>query len=91
MLNNKIWIVIPAYNEAANISGVISQLKEITANIVVIDDCSADKTLEIVKGLGVKLLQHIVNRGQGAALQTGTEYALLQGCLLYTSPSPRDS
>jgi glycosyltransferase involved in cell wall biosynthesis len=89
MLDSKVWIVIPAYNEEKNISGVISQLKEVTSNIVVVDDCSVDDTVEIVsaiggsasggKGLNVKLLQHIVNRGQGAALQTGTEFALNQG------------
>lgn len=79
MLNDKVWIVIPAYNESRNISGVISKLKEVTANIVVIDDCSSDNTYEIVKGLNVKLLKHIVNRGQGAALQTGNEHALSQG------------
>jgi polyprenyl-phospho-N-acetylgalactosaminyl synthase len=79
MLDPKVWVVIPAYNEAKNISGVISKLKEVTANIVIVDDCSKDNTAEIVKGLKVKLLQHIVNRGQGAALQTGTEYALSQG------------
>jgi glycosyltransferase involved in cell wall biosynthesis len=79
MLDNKVWIVIPAYNEEQNISGVISQLKEITSNIVIVDDCSSDNTGEIVKGLNVKLLSHPVNRGQGAALQTGTEFALGQG------------
>jgi len=79
MLDNKVWIVIPAYNEGKNISGVISQLKEITPNIVVVDDCSADNTNEIVKSLNVKLLSHLVNRGQGAALQTGMEFALGQG------------
>lgn len=79
MLDPKVWIVIPAYNEEKNITKVIKQLQEVTSNIVVVDDCSADNTAEIVKGLNVKLLKHIVNRGQGAALQTGTEYALSQG------------
>jgi polyprenyl-phospho-N-acetylgalactosaminyl synthase len=79
MLDKKVWIVIPAYNESKNISGVISQLKEVTPNIVIVDDCSNDNTGEIVKGLNVKLLKHIVNRGQGAALQTGNEYALSRG------------
>jgi glycosyltransferase involved in cell wall biosynthesis len=79
MLDDKVWIVIPAYNEMKNISGVISNLKEVTANIVVVDDCSSDNTAEVVRNTGVKLLAHIVNRGQGAALQTGNEYALSQG------------
>ncbi|MCX6744234.1 MAG: glycosyltransferase family 2 protein [Candidatus Parcubacteria bacterium] len=79
MLNDKVWIVIPAYNEGKNISGVISQLKEITSSIVVVDDCSTDNTFEVVKNLNVNLLRHFINRGQGAALQTGTEFALRQG------------
>ena len=79
MLDPNVWIVIPAYNEEKNISGVISQLKEVTANIVVVDDCSSDNTAEIVKNLGVNLVSHLINRGQGAALQTGTEFALRQG------------
>jgi polyprenyl-phospho-N-acetylgalactosaminyl synthase len=79
MLNENVWNVIPAYNEAKNISGVISKLKEVTSNIVIVDDCSSDNTAEIVKGLNVILLRHIINRGQGAALQTGNEFALSQG------------
>ncbi len=79
MQNNKIWIVIPAYNEAKNIGGVTSLLKEVTTNIVVVDDCSADNTFEVVNNSGVYLLRHFINRGQGAALQTGTEFALRQG------------
>jgi polyprenyl-phospho-N-acetylgalactosaminyl synthase len=79
MMNANVWIVIPAYNEAKNISGVISRLKEITSNIVIVDDCSGDNTAEVIRGSGVKLLQHIINRGQGAALQTGNEFALSQG------------
>ena len=79
MLNDKVWVVIPAYNEAKNISGVISQLREVTSNIVVVDDCSSDNTAEIVKNLGVDLVSHFINRGQGAALQTGAEFALKQG------------
>ncbi len=79
MLDPKVWVIIPAYNESKNISGVISQLKEVTPNIAVVDDCSTDDTFEIVKGLNVKLLKHFINRGQGAALQTGTEFALSRG------------
>lgn len=79
MLDPKVWIVIPAYNESKNISGVILNLKEITSNIVIVDDCSTDNTFEVVKNSGVEVLQHMLNRGQGAALQTGTEFALSQG------------
>ncbi len=79
MLNEKVWIVIPAYNEEKNIEQVIKKLLEVSSNIVVVDDCSQDKTFEILKSLPVHSLEHIINRGQGAALQTGTDFALSQG------------
>jgi len=79
MLNEKVWIVIPAYNEQENIFGVIKSLQEMTENIVVINDASKDRTKEIVKSLGVFYIEHMINRGQGAALQTGTDFALSQG------------
>ena len=79
MLNNKVWIVVPAYNEQENIFGVIKSLQELTPNIVVVNDSSRDSTRKIVKPLGVYLLNHMINRGQGAALQTGTEFALQKG------------
>jgi polyprenyl-phospho-N-acetylgalactosaminyl synthase len=79
MLNEKVWIVIPAYNEEKNIESVIKELLEITSNIVVVNDCSQDKTKEILDSLPIHSLQHMINRGQGAALQTGTELALNNG------------
>jgi len=73
-------IVIAAWNEEKNIARVIKTLKsEGYKNIIVTDDGSQDKTYEIVKKEGATALKHIVNRGQGAALQTGMTYALLNG------------
>ncbi|MCX6746112.1 MAG: glycosyltransferase family 2 protein, partial [Candidatus Parcubacteria bacterium] len=51
-------------------------------NIVVVNDASTDHTRKIVDTLGVYLLDHLVNRGQGAALQTGTEFALKKGAAI---------
>jgi glycosyltransferase involved in cell wall biosynthesis len=73
------WVVIPAYREASVIRCVIEQLREICPRIVVVDDGSNDDTgLEAQTG-GATVLTHAVNLGQGAALQTGIEFALLQG------------
>ena len=73
-------IVIAAWNEEKNIAKVIHSLKsEGYKNIIVVDDGSEDKTHEIVEKEGATALRHIVNRGQGAALQTGMTYALLNG------------
>jgi len=61
------------------IRGVIAQLREICPRIVVVDDGSTDETGLEARAGGATVLTHIVNLGQGAALQTGIEFALLQG------------
>ncbi|GAB4537308.1 MAG: glycosyltransferase family 2 protein [Thermodesulfovibrionia bacterium] len=73
-------VVIPAFNEAEFISGVIDGLKRIgESDILVIDDGSRDKTAEIVRRLGVDVLSHSYNLGYGAALQTGFRFAMGRG------------
>ena len=76
---SKIFCVIPAYNEEKNIIKAINEVKPFVNEIVVVDDSSSDKTFELAKKQGVSVLRHIINRGQGAALQTGNDYALLKG------------
>jgi glycosyltransferase involved in cell wall biosynthesis len=75
----KVFIIIPAYNEEKRIAQVLQELSVLPYEVVVIDDCSADKTTDIVRGFKVTLLRHKLNRGQGAALQTGNQYAVEQG------------
>ena len=78
-MDKKIFIIIPAYNEEKNISSVLDELTKKYENIVVVDDASSDKTSEIVSKYPVVLLKHIINRDQGASLQTGNDYALNNG------------
>lgn len=76
----KIWFVIPAYNEEKSIGRVVKELKSKGYNnTVVVDDCSKDNTYKEAKKQRVAVLKHFINRGQGAALRTGTEYALKKG------------
>lgn len=75
----KIFCVIPAYNEEKKIAQTIADVKNYIADIVVVDDGSADATADAAKQAGVKVLEHIINRGQGAALATGNEYAKDKG------------
>jgi len=71
----KIFIVIPAYNEEKVIGKVISDIKkEGFKNIIVVDDGSEDKTADVAKKEGAKVLRHILNLGQGAAIETGLQY-----------------
>lgn len=73
--NSSIWIVIPAYNEASSIKGVISDLQSNGYNnILIVDDGSKDQTLKIATDAGATVLRHLINRGQGAALQTGISF-----------------
>ncbi len=77
-----LFVIVPAYNEAKNIGRVISGLFETQITqmrVVVVDDGSTDNTAEIATQAGAMVLRHEVNRGQGAALQTGNEYALAHG------------
>ncbi len=75
-----LFIIVPAYNEAKNIGRVIGGLfSQGLENIVVVDDGSSDDTFELAKSAGAIVLRHEINRGQGAALQTGNEYALANG------------
>lgn len=55
------------------------ELRSLHLNVVVIDDGSQDDTAERAKCAGAMLLRHVINRGQGAALQTGIEYSLAHG------------
>ncbi len=75
----KIFIVIPAYNEEKKISSVLKSLKKNYKNIVVVDDGSTDNTYNLALKNKVHVLKHIINRGQGAALKTGIDYALSKG------------
>ncbi|MEM9920829.1 MAG: glycosyltransferase family 2 protein [Bacteroidota bacterium] len=78
---NDIYVLLPAYNEAGKIREVILGLQqEGLLNVVVIDDGSADDTVEQAKSLSdVRLVRHFVNRGAGAAIQTGIELARRNG------------
>ncbi|RJQ34841.1 glycosyltransferase family 2 protein [Candidatus Parcubacteria bacterium] len=75
----KIFVVIPAYNEAKRIRPVLESLISLPYEIVVVDDASSDNTAQIVSQYPVALLRHKINRDQGAALETGNQYALSKG------------
>jgi glycosyltransferase involved in cell wall biosynthesis len=74
-----VWVVIPAFQEAGAVGGVVAGLRAAGwPNVVVVDDGSADATGEVALAAGATVLRHLVNRGQGAALQTGISYAVVQ-------------
>lgn len=73
------WVVIAAYQEAEVIERVVRAVRRAVPQVVVVDDCSRDATGPRAARAGAHVLRHPVNLGQGAALQTGIDYALAQG------------
>lgn len=74
-----VWVVVPAYNEAGRLDSTLAALRACYANVVVVDDGSTDATGELAARCRVWLLRHVFNCGQGAAIQTGIDFALRQG------------
>jgi len=73
-------MVIPAFNEENKLNEIVSGLNgKGYNNVIVVDDCSIDNTSIVAMNSGAVVLKHLINRGQGAALQTGIDYALEQG------------
>lgn len=73
--NTDVWLVVPVYNEGQVIRSVVAQARRVFPNIVCVDDGSKDNSAEEIRASGAHLVRHPVNLGQGAAIQTGVEYA----------------
>lgn len=79
MRTEDVFIVIAAFNEGQAIGAVVEDLVADYPCVIVVDDGSADATAAAAVGAGATVLRHAINRGQGAALQTGITYALRKG------------
>lgn len=73
-----VWVIVPAFNEATVIGDVIADVGSVFDHVVCVDDGSGDDTGETALRTGAHLVRHPVNLGQGAAIQTGVEYARRQ-------------
>jgi glycosyltransferase involved in cell wall biosynthesis len=72
----KVWIVMPAYNEEKSIGKVLDALRaEGWSNVIVANDGSKDKTAEVASKKGATVVTHQKNMGLGAALRTGLQKA----------------
>jgi glycosyltransferase involved in cell wall biosynthesis len=77
IFNKKIIIIIPVFNDIQTIRQVVLELLTQTPyQVIIVDDGSAVSVRDHLKGLQVICLRHKINLGQGAALQTGFDYAL---------------
>ena len=72
------WLIVPCYNEGTVIFDVLTNARETFPNIVGVNDGSADDSAAQIRAAGAHLVDHPVNLGQGAAIQTGVEYARSQ-------------
>lgn len=72
------WLIIPCYNEGSVIGEVISSARTTFPNIVAVNDGSGDNSPTAIHQAGAHLINHPVNLGQGAGIQTGVEYARAQ-------------
>lgn len=73
-----VWLIVPVFNEGTVIGEVVRDAMKTFANIVCVDDGSRDNSAEEIRAAGAHLVRHPVNLGQGAAIQTGVEYARAQ-------------
>lgn len=72
------WLVVPCYNEGPVIGDVLRGALQTFPNIVAVNDGSVDNSAADIHAAGAHLVNHPVNLGQGAAIQTGVEYARAQ-------------
>jgi uncharacterized protein (DUF2062 family) len=72
-------VLIPTYNNADKVAGVIEGVRLFAEHVLVVNDGSTDSTADILASLGVETVTHPVNRGKGQALRTGFSAARSRG------------
>ena len=84
-ITNDVYLVVPAFNEEKTVSQIIEGIAEKGYNVILVNDGSKDKTLELAVESKRKypnqifVVSHVINRGLGAALKTGMVLALKKG------------
>jgi glycosyltransferase involved in cell wall biosynthesis len=81
MSSSNCLVVIPAFNEAANVAAVVDDVRVSLPgfDVLVVDDGSADATAARARQAGARVLRLPINSGYGVALQTGYKYAVRHG------------
>lgn len=67
----KVLALIPAYNEEATIADVLAATRPFVDGVIVVNDGSMDRTSQIARSQGAMVVDHVINRGLGAAIGTG--------------------
>ena len=80
----KTFIVLPAFNEAATIAGVLTAIGSL-GTLIVVDDCSSDETARLAEDNGAVVVRHANNKGYDGALNSGfAKAAELEAELVFT-------
>lgn len=77
--HNDVCVIVPAFQEGGRIGPVVTRIKAFSDHVVVVDDGCTDATAAEARAAGAHVIEHGVNRGKGAALQTGFEHAAKTG------------
>ncbi len=79
-------VIMPAYNAAATLERTVADLPiDFVDDVILVDDCSSDRTVEVARSLGLHVIQHTTNGGYGAnqktcyraALDSGADYVVM--------------
>lgn len=73
--NNKLWLIIPAYNEENTIGQVINSALKTIDNVLIVNDSSSDNTLKIIETLPVKIMSNKLRLGYTKSIERGISYA----------------
>lgn len=78
--SQRVLVILPALNEAGKVERVIQKMpRDVVDTVLVVDDGSTDDTAEVSRVTGAEVIVHPINRGVGAAIRTGIDYALEHG------------
>ena len=84
-VNSLVYVIIPCYNEAVVIRNTVTDVLKKGYIVIVVDDCSSDNPKKQLADLPIYYLCHRVNMGQGAALQTGIDFAIKKGAKYFVT------
>ena len=82
-MNDDVAVVIPVFNEDQVLQGVLSDVLATFSHVICVDDGSTDKSSDVIRSTNAILVSHPMNLGQGAALQTGIDAALISNRIKY--------